>query len=271
MAPKASDAKRAEKPTLTTDPNAPQPIGVPVGYQVPTGPDVPYFQRGGIGPTTPERIRLQSPRYMEGDDWTPAGRGPDKIAELQQAMVDAGVLTTNYHKGVWDDASRAAYRDVLSFANGAGVTDTEAISRWADSTEQKGQADAKTFDPLPFRPPDPATLRQTVKKAFKDILPRELKESEIEYLTSQASSLLSQEHAAEEGFRRSQFEAEGTGEAPAAVPQADADARFRELLETRYKPQINLVRQQGENVDTKEFIGKSLRAMGSMIGGGESA
>lgn len=261
---KPSDKKAAERPTITQDADAPQPIGVPQGFMAP-GPDFAYLSRGGIGPTTPDRIAKPA-QFFEGSDWEPASRPPDRIADLQQAMADAGVLSTKYRKGVWDDASRSAYRDVLALANATGGTPEDAIQQWAASTEA-GDDEGRTFDPLPFRPPDQATLRQNVKKAFKDILPRELRDSELDYLAGQAQALLAQEHQAEEGARRAQYDAEGTGAPGAAVPVVDADARFRELLETRYKPQIRLVGEQAENVETKEFVGKSLLGMSRMIGG----
>ena len=264
MAPKKSDQKAAERPTITQDVELPSPIGVPPGYVPPS--DFAYFAGGGIGPIGPNS--LTPPKiYYEGEDWEPASRPPDRIAELQQAMADSGVLRSKYRKGVWDDSSRAAYRDVLGLANATGTTPEQAIASWAAGEDVEAEGEARVFDPLPFRPPDPASIRQSVKKAFKDILPRELRDSELEYLVGQAQSLLQQEHAAEEGARRASFDTAGSGATPAAVPEVDADARFRELLETRYKPQIDLVADQAESADTHKFLGQSLRSMSNMIGG----
>lgn len=262
---KSSDQKLAERPTVTQQAEPLSPIGVPPGYVAP-GDDLAYFEAGGRGPIRPTSF-AKPVQFYEGADWEPASRAPDRIAELQQAMADAGVLKTKYRKGVWDDESRAAYRDVLSHANATGLSPEQSIARWADGVDVEAEGEARTFDPLPFRPPDPAAIRQSVKRAFKDILPRDLRESEIDYLTSQAEAMMRQEHESKEGARRAEFDAAGTGRPGAAVPEVDAESRFRELLETRYKPQMDLVAAQDENVETRKFVGQSLRNMSSIIGG----
>jgi hypothetical protein len=243
------------------------PIGVPPDFSLgEAGPDFAYIAGGGAGPTTHERLGdLRLPRYYEDDEWAPATLSPAEIADWQEAMAKAGLLAGTYRRGVWDDRSRNAYRDLLAFANTIGADDVEALRRWASAEEITQQGDP--FQPLTFRPPDPAAVRQAVKTAGKQLLNRDLRDGETEYLAGQFEQLLAQEHAAAEGQRRAEYDVAGTGGAPAAVPEVDASARFRELLESRYRPEVAYSADQQETAEGQDFLGKSLLGLGRMIGG----
>lgn len=237
-------------------------IGVPKTYVPPgmevTGNDAagrPIYQPAGIS----HYIGRTFTPYYEGDDWQPASLPPEKIAAIQTAMAQAGALKDSYRKGFWDDASRGAYRDLLSFANGAGVDAETALARYAQSKATTSTEAAKHF---PLRIPDYATVRQAVKKIGKDVLGRDLQTHELDYLSEQMNTFAHQQAEAEQ--HASVAAAEGTD---TSVPTVDAESRFRELLDQRYAPEKAFDTQQADTAANQQMIGKSLSSLAQRIGG----
>lgn len=113
--------------------DTPKPIGVPEDYEVPERrpPSAIWGNRLAVP--------AQKPRYFTGDEWTPASMSPEDRARLQRLMEAAGVFApgTRFRLGVWDDASRTAYSDLLAFANGAGLSVEQAMQQWSQSVESK--------------------------------------------------------------------------------------------------------------------------------------
>lgn len=244
---------------LEDEEEEPAPIGVPRGF---TGPKSPTANPAVAAALESAGISTGSaPRFHDGDEWVPASLPAARIADLQAALAAAGVLKSKYRKGYWEGSSVEAYRNLLGFANAAGISDERhALTAWSQAEEVDATAAAKA---LPFRPPDPAAVRLTVRDAGRKLLGRELRDNETEILALQLSALMQQEHNADQ--QAAVAEAAGT---PTAAPQVDAEAQFRELMETRYKPQIKLRTEQVETAGDRQFVGKSLRSISSMIGGG---
>ncbi|HUR18900.1 MAG TPA: hypothetical protein VMZ51_08205 [Acidimicrobiales bacterium] len=107
----------------------PTPVGVPKGYSVKkTMVKKRYSPFAGAKTKTVD----VPPRYFAGDEMKPATLAPSAIAALQRQMVDAGLLKkTGFRLGVWDDASVAAYKDLLAFANRTGLDRQAALSQYA--------------------------------------------------------------------------------------------------------------------------------------------
>lgn len=214
-----SDAIVAAGPPSATD-TIEQPIGVPIGYAA--RPEyVP-------GVTPPFALDAQQPaRYFEGADWQPAAWSPEKVASLQREMEAAGLIPagTQYRLGVWDDTSRAAYRDLLGYANATGLIVPQALRRYA-----MGQQAAKPADP--YLRPDPDAIRQDIRTVFRSKLGREVDEGELltlvnEYLAVDRQAYDTVQTAISSGQQ--------------TVQQVDPAARFNEQFERRYKPEMQRI------------------------------
>lgn len=119
---------------------AARPLGVPADYQAPG----------------------TQPKYFDTDVFAPASLAPERIAQLQRRMVDAGLIPKNarYRNGVWDDVSREAYRGLLETANVYGVDEARALNIYAQS---------KPVGRDPLAPPvaNPADIQATVRTAAR--------------------------------------------------------------------------------------------------------
>lgn len=111
-----------------------QEIGVPPGYT--TQADISSYSDIFGGPSTVSR----RPIYMEGDELLPANYGPDRIADLQKALADVGLLPegTHFRYKVWDDTTQQAFRSLLAYANQNGLHWTTALNKLQASEAQGG-------------------------------------------------------------------------------------------------------------------------------------
>lgn len=172
MAQRESDALVAGGIPTGQQANLPRPIGVPEAVVDPeTGQPVPFQAHapfrgnnraveGILNAVIPGGAAV-SPRYFEGDEWIPAAMSPEERARLQQMMVDAGILPagTRYQRGIWDGPSRAAYADLLAFANGSGLNVDQAIRQWGEASQQYGNTASQVQ--LPNRMDTLAGVRNT--------------------------------------------------------------------------------------------------------------
>lgn len=204
------------------------PIGVPEMIRTPGG-DVLPFEANGV-----------EPRYFEGDDWAPAAMSPEDRARLQRLMASAGIIPrgAEYREGLWDDTSRAAYRDVLTQANASGMTPQQVIAEWANSsTVNRAAAN-------PYLAPDLASIQSDIKAVFRKRLGRDLTDGELPALVSEALSLDRQAYDTNSAIT----EAGGT--------QFDPAARFEDYLSDQYKPEIQRVEGMTElRTNTENLMG----------------
>lgn len=182
MAPrKPTAAEIAAAPPPAPGTTGPNPIGVPEGYTVP-GRRAPIpFGAGQFGPSTYQRPPI-APRYFDGDEWQPASLSAEDRARLQRAMVDAGVITkgTKFRLGIWDDASRGAYADLLAFANGAGLDAKAALAEYARMKTLYDEEERAERQPLTVRLTNPDDLRGTFETVARRRIGRKLRPDESE-------------------------------------------------------------------------------------------
>lgn len=206
-----------------------QPIpvgGTAVQSVAPLG--VPEMVMGENGPE-PFQARGQNVRFYDGDEWQPAGMSAPEIAELQRMMAAAGIIPrgATYRNGVWDDTSRLAYKSLLGYANGSGLSIAQSLQEW-----QRTAADEKVkVDP--YLKPSPAEISQTVKRAVRSKLGREVTNTELLALVQEFSTLDEQAYGVNSAAQAA-VAAGGT----ASVDTMDAEASFEEMLDTRYRPEI---------------------------------
>lgn len=143
-------------------------IGVPDDYRTP-GMTLEEAQRRRDRGEEFETAITRRPSFKEGDDYKPASQPPEVIATIQQRFVDAGLITGSYRIGMWDDATRKAYRQVLGYANARGLSDdAEALNQLASMP--KVEKDRAPRAPLQVQVSNPADIRAALKETFRSKL-----------------------------------------------------------------------------------------------------
>lgn len=251
------------------------PIGVPDDFvaqrTVIHGP-------GDIGMGGPGSfVRPVEPRYFEGDEFSPAGLDPAQITQIQQRLVDAGLMEPDtYWAGFWDSQTAGAYKQALGMANQSGLDVDKALEELARTLpesikEQRAQAEAaKVFQEPPFVEPDYATLAQDAKSYFRSRVGRDPTEAEMAEWTGVMSNLYRQDFEAEVAEMRAQFEAAQdptkTAE-PTTIQGVDPVARFRQMFDQRFGSEINRLESLDDVRANASNVFASLRTMSSLIGG----
>lgn len=105
------------------------------GYKYQSNPR--YFTTSGAGAQTGTRMlagpQTREPQYFTGDQDQIFGMSLETLATLQRAMYDVGLLGKDYAPGTADNATRAAFTNLLEVANGYGETYEQAIIRLAST------------------------------------------------------------------------------------------------------------------------------------------
>lgn len=179
----------------------PSPIGVPEGYTV-ERTTTTNFERGGprLGAVTTR----QTPRYFEGDDWLPATLSVEERAQLQRAMLAAGVYDANdaVRLGLWDATSRKAYRSVLELANGSGLSVGDALRAW--SRAAPAEEETTTRKPLRIRVSDPRDLARLADSTARKVIGRKADPAVV-------ARLAAEYQAVQAGEQRAYYNQEDTG------------------------------------------------------------
>lgn len=105
------------------------------GYKYQSNPR--YFTTSGAGAQTGTGMlagpQTREPQYFTGDQDQIFGMSLETLATLQRAMSDVGLLGKDYAPGTADNATRAAFTNLLEIANGYGETYEQAIIRLAST------------------------------------------------------------------------------------------------------------------------------------------
>lgn len=217
MAPPKKPPRPAPPPPPPPPPdtNAPKPLGVPDGYLV-ERTTTTNFERGGprLGAVTTS----QPPRYFDGHEFLPASFSPEKIAMLQRELATAGLIgpKTKFRVGLWDETTRNAYKNLLEYANAAGLDERAAIKRYAQAQllDPSGE-EGPTRAPLTIKKSNPTDLYAIADVAARSKLGRKLTDKEK---AAMASAFQAQE-VAEQTTDYNQAETGGTS---VAAPNAQA-------------------------------------------------
>ncbi|MGH8940210.1 MAG: hypothetical protein ACRDV2_12805, partial [Actinomycetes bacterium] len=157
--------------------------------------------------------RYVGPGYEVGYELRPAGMSVEQRGRLQRDLVRAGVLAEQFTFGMWDAASQAAYRDLLSFANQAGVTEQQAMREWTAATDagytQRDDTARRQFDATQpdYTPQDPAVLSQRVKAWMREELGRDPSAEELSYLAAELEGEYRLRYDTTVGAEQAQFDA----------------------------------------------------------------
>lgn len=271
--------------------NAPAPIGVPRGFTAQVTEDAPEPARlqGLFGAAGAPRVREQDPRYFIGDQIAPASLAPEEIVAIQKRLVEAGLLETGkFYEGFWDDATTAAYETVLAYSNQRGTEWQDTLQDLIDNIpdelkeQQQQAAIADVFQEPAYMAPDYATLAQDVKGMFRSRLGRDPTEDELREMAGALSGSWKAAHDAAVAAARAEFDMGQTlqeqAEAGEELPEAtspgtftmvDPAARFAELFEQRFKPEIDRLESLGAVRQNTDNVFASVRSLTSMIGGNQ--
>lgn len=167
-------------PDEAVEPDQSPFLGVPADYSVTRDEQVSYgmFAKRPWIPDSFTRQRSVTPLYRKGDEVAPASYGPERIAMLQQLLVNAGLIEKGkkYRIGVWDTTSKKAYQSVLEYANAAGVGWQEALEL------MRGEGDVvegPERQPLTVQLSNPDDLKKIAKGVGVKVLGRRLNDDEL--------------------------------------------------------------------------------------------
>lgn len=233
--------------------------------------------------------------YRYEDQFQFQSKGPVAIRKLQVELERAGLLKKGtYTPGFWDQPSADAMAGAMGYANRGGTT-------WQSVVDQlklmpQPAAEKATFVPPPKLMPDPASLNQSVKARFRQALGREPSEGELNQYARQLSGLYSaqqdqeiaeariafeQQQALDEGggatplvsplSGKYQYRQVGGGETPAVlgprtVQVIDPQARFAEVFDQRYGPEIRRNDRVEDLEGSRVNVMQSLLTMQGLVG-----
>lgn len=245
--PTADELAEGGPPPPPAAANAPKPIGVPEGYTVP--------RRGLVVDTynalSPSATTI-SPRYFVGDEWAPASLSAEDRARLQRAMVDAGVIPkgAKFRLGMWDETTRGAYVDLLSFANGAGLDVKAALGEYARMRDVYGDPDEMAErQPLVTRLTNPDDLRSTFEVVARRKIGRKLRPEEAERFVKAYQT-------EEAGVQQQDYDLDETGGTVTEAP--DPQAFLAERLAKEYGVEVGataIAEQGADFLDLLDEVG----------------
>lgn len=119
------------------------------------------------------RPQTYEPKYFSGDEDQVFNMSVEDLSSLQRAMNAVGLLGKNYAPGVADNATRAAYRNLLEQANGYGEDTDSAILRLASvGTGRTGQL-------TQYRVSNEADVKAVISRVSRETLGRNLGEGDL--------------------------------------------------------------------------------------------
>lgn len=145
--------------TLTSSFRAKTPT--PYSYDIPDSQSSEY---GFSGHTSGATLIDTPPRYAVGDQWKPMTESwaPERVADLQSQLVDAGLLDkTKYQRGYWDSSSANAYEKLLGYSNASGLDDSTTLRNIQQIKSKYGSTDESgpTRQPFISQRRDPEALK----------------------------------------------------------------------------------------------------------------
>jgi len=229
-----------ELPQLPTDSSG--PIGVPSDYETrpweykfaPFDPSIPRrfgetasqeLRRGDMTSVSTGKGGDDKWPYYDGDEFFPGQLPPESVAALQRKMAEIGLLSpsTRFRLGVWDDASRKAYRLLLAYANQQGMNYKQALTHMEATgmnftVDELGNiipVDQQTRAPLVTQTTDPEELKLVFRKAVIDTLGQGWDQGKIDQMVRSYNDLETKQ-------QRAAYDAELTGGNVVSVPSPEA-------------------------------------------------
>jgi hypothetical protein len=238
------------------------PLGVDEGYTAPkqgvksygdTNEDGSFkTSRYGYSEIRPHTYQ-QAPTFYDAHLDRPVSWSPAAIAGLQSDLVGAGLLSQKgFSLGIYDDATRNAYKKVLSYANRAGITSIdEALGVFLRSP--KGGSGGGGSKRAPFRAelPNPEDIKAVIDATVPNLIGRTLSAQEKDAVVAAYTAVVT-------GAQRSAYNTAETGGAVTAAPDVGT------FVKTRAKELY------GEEADVYDKFTRTTDAMRILGIGGQS-
>lgn len=146
------------------------------GYKYFRTPD--YKFKTQTGAMVGARGSYVSPQYFSGDEDQVYSMSIEDLSSLQRAMNAVGLLGKGYSPGVADNATRAAYANLLEQANGYGEDTDSAILRLASvGAGRSGQL-------TQYRVSNEADVKAVISRVSRETLGRNLGEGDLTRLAA---------------------------------------------------------------------------------------
>jgi hypothetical protein len=209
-----------------------------------------------------------------------AGKTPEYIAQVQQQLIDSGLLTNkDVIPGYWGEASERAMLYAMDDANGTGSTWQEVLGRRSEAManltpeQLAARAGRAPFTAPAYLEPDYATLSQAVRRTFAQMLGRDPEDYELALLAQQMDADFRSSYGAELSAARAEYDAgnraivEGEAQAAGTFQAIDPMARFQERMLAKYGTEIERREDIGELQQNAQLMMRSLGGLESMVGG----
>jgi len=147
------------------------------GYKYFSGPRYGTTSGAGAATGTPMVVKGEEkiPLYFSGDEDEIFGYSVEQISNIQRALNGVGLLGKKYTPGVADNATRAAYRNLLEQANGYGEDAGAAITRLASAGGVGGSRGNLTQ----YRVSSEADVKAIISATAKKLIGRNLGEGDL--------------------------------------------------------------------------------------------
>ncbi len=268
------------------DEDLPRPVspGLPPGYEA----IVPIPEADQRAAAAERRLRTRSAwagrlgrefdrvpmRYLDQDHVTTfLNWSPERIIPIQEAMVDAGLLTPGtFREQIWGPVTQQAMALTMLEADASGRTWETVLDEWVEHPLTGDPTDEPQFVPDTYMPPDYDYLAQLSKQVASQHMRRELEPYEVDEMAAHLSVSFRQQFKAEEARRQQNFEREQAiqrGETPVPmepVTQVDPAASLMQLFETLYGPEIAFDREQDDDLENRNLLLRSIMSMDTAMG-----
>jgi hypothetical protein len=174
------------------------------------------YQNGKYG-AMPTQVE---PKYFSGDEDKIYNLSVENLSSLQKAMNAVGLLGDKYAPGVADNATRAAYVNLLEVANGYGEDTDAAIMRLASvgAGTGKGKLDQ-------YRVSSELDIKNVINRVSQQAIGRKLGEGDLNRLAKMYRELEKQAGLAAASTTLQQVES-------APSPEAFAESQLGKMFPT---------------------------------------
>lgn len=154
-----------------------------------------------------------APLYMKGAEFQPANWPPETIAKWQRKMAAIGLIDPKqtFRLGVWDDVTRAAYVDVLTYANSRAIQAERAL----DEMSAYPEVTQTPREPLSFQVTNPEDIKGMFDNVAVKALGRRLRDDEL-------NRYVGAWQAEERRQQQQDYDSQATGGPVTAAPQTTA-------------------------------------------------
>lgn len=206
---------------------------------------------------------LKNP-YVEGEAYGFLEAMPAEFRiQIQQTLKALGVITGNVSWGeVGDPATIKGFNELLAMSNAAGTRWTATLQRLQNTATSLGFGSGSgggggggRMVPA-YVAPDPATLAQTVKQNLRQRLGRDPQQEELDALSAELSS-----------FAKQAYDSQVAAAQGAATTDVDPQARFQELIESKYANELQMLDDRDDVAYAKAATQRQTSFIDRVLGG----